>query len=196
MNKLKIKDLVSIGMFSALYFIFVLVGVILSMIILRQFNMALAPMGTALVAGLIFILLNKKVAKFGAITIIAAVLGIFFFLSGHFALSLIPALVFGFTADLIAKIGNYKNRLTNLLSYIVFSFSTIGPIAMMWYAKDAYVAKLIAKGKDLEYINRVMVEYSLENVIFYILGISICSFVGYFIGEFLFKKYFDKSGLI
>ncbi len=63
---------------------------------------------------------------------------------------------------MVAKSGHYKQKWTNLLSYIIFSFGNLGPIILMWFMRDAYEANLLAHGKSAEYIARVMLDFTWE----------------------------------
>lgn len=196
MKKLNIKDVIMIGVYSALYFVFVGIGTLIGVVILHSGNMLLAPVFTALIAGVVYFLLINKVSKFGAITSVGIVMALFFFLSGHYILSFLPSLIFGLSADYIAKVGKYENKYFNLLSYIIFSYGNLGPIILMWFAKDQYIARLIEKGKDMTYINNVMVEFSFTNVSYLAIGIFISAFIGGLFGQYLIKKHFKKAGLV
>lgn len=196
MKKLNMKDIITIGVYSALYFAFVGIGTLIGVVILHSGNMLLAPIVTALIAGTVYFLLVNKIQKFGAIFSIGIVMSVFFFLSGHYILSFFPSLLFGLLADLIAKIGEYQNKNLNLFSYIVFSYGNLGPIILMWFAKEQYIARLIEKGKDMTYINNVMVEFSLENVSHLAIGIFITALIGGLFGQYLISKHFKKAGMI
>lgn len=195
MQKLNMKDVITIGVYSALYFMFVGLGTLIGVVILHSGNMLLAPVVIALISGTVYFLLVDKVQKFGAIFSVGIVMSVFFFLSGHYILSFFPSLLFGLIADLIAKIGKYKNKGFNLFSYIIFSYGNLGPIILMWFAKEQYIARLIQKGKDMTYINNVMVEFSLKNVSHLVIGIFVTALVGGLFGQYLIKKHFKKAGM-
>ena len=60
------------------------------------------PALAALISGSVYMLLAAKLQKFGGITIMGLVMGLFFFVSGHFVLSFAANIVCGLLADLIA----------------------------------------------------------------------------------------------
>ena len=196
MNKLTVKDAMTIGVFGALYFLFVGLGTYVGVVVLHSGNMMLAPACTALFAGTVYLVLVAKVRKFGAITIVGVMMALFFLLSGHFLWSFIQNLLFGVAADWVAKLGGYRSRVTNLLSYIVFSFGNLGPILLMWVAKEAYIARLLEKGKDWTYINNVMVPFSAEQVFFLIGSVVVCGVIGGLFGHYMVRKHFEKAGLV
>ncbi|WP_155970174.1 MptD family putative ECF transporter S component [Streptococcus ruminantium] len=196
MNKLKVKDLMVTGAFSALYFICVGLGTLLSLVFDQTGNMMYAPAGAALLAGPVYMLLVAKVNKFGAISLVGAVMATFFFLSGYMTAAFLPSLTFGLLAELVAKCGHYKQRWSNLLSYIIFSFGNLGPIFLMWFMREAYEANLLARGKSAEYVARVMLDFTPTNVLWLSTTIVLTAVVGGLFGQYLLQRYFKQSGLV
>lgn len=109
-KKLTIPDLISIGVFTALYFVVVTIATFGSALLLPGFSNVLLPAVSALLSGCVYMLMVAKVQKFGGITVMGLVMGLFFFVSGHFVLSFAANVVCGIAADLIAKIGDYKKN--------------------------------------------------------------------------------------
>ena len=152
---LTIPDLITIGVFTALYFVLVAVATLFSSVALMGFGMILLPAVAALICGCVYMLLVAKVGKFGAISVMGIVVGLFLFVSGHFILSLAASIVFPVIADAIARAGDYRSKTGILASYVVFCYGLTGPILPLWFMKDAYVASLQARGKDSSYIDGV-----------------------------------------
>ncbi|KHD46333.1 MptD family putative ECF transporter S component [Streptococcus hongkongensis] len=196
MNSLKLKDIILTGAFSALYFICVGLGTLIGILFDKSGNMIYAPAFSALLGGTVYFLLATKIQKFGAITLLGAIMGFFYFLSGHFLAALLPALIFGVAADAIAYLGCYKKQSFNLLSYIIFSFVNTGPILLMWFVRDTYIQNLLARGKDMAYVNRVMVDLTLGNVSWFVFTVLLGAFLGGLFGLSLLKKHFLKSGIL
>ena len=164
-NKLMIQDLISIGVFTAIYFVLVTIATFATSAIIPGLSYVLIPAVSALISGCVYMLLVVKIQKFGAIRIMGLVMSIFFFSSGHFILSFVTNIVFAIIADLIGYISKYKNKAMILLSYIVFSYGLMGPVLPMWFLKDLYVSNLVARGKDAVYIERLF-EYILQNYVY------------------------------
>lgn len=196
MEKLTIKDLMNIGIFAALYFVCVGIGTLIGAFVMHSGHMFLAPVFAALISGTVYMVLVAKTKKFGAITLVGVLMATFFLLSGHFFFSFIPSLVCGVLADIIAKIKHYQSNTVNLISYIIFSFGNLGPIILMWVMEEAYVQRLIEKGKDATYIANVMVPFNTNTVLFYLVTISIAALIGGLFGQHLMKKHFVKAGMI
>lgn len=193
---MKTKDIITTGIYTALYFVFLCLGTLLSVLLAYSANMKYAPAFIALLAGTVYMLLIAKTKKFGCLILMSAVISVFFFMSGHFAFSFLPNLISGILADIIAKFGKYENKLYNLISYIIFSFGNLGPVIMMWVVRDAYIEHLVAIGKDTSYINEVMVNSDFSNVAWLSLTIIIGGLLGGLFGQYMLKKHFNKAGMV
>ncbi|MCQ9215735.1 MptD family putative ECF transporter S component [Streptococcus gallolyticus] len=193
---MKTKDIITTGIYTALYFVFLCLGTLLSVLLAYSANMKYAPAFIALLAGTVYMLLIAKTKKFGCLILMSAVISVFFFMSGLFAFSFLPNLICGILADIIAKFGKYENKLYNLISYIIFSFGNLGPVIMMWVVRDAYIEHLVAIGKDTSYINEVMVNFDFSNVAWLSLTIIIGGLLGGLFGQYMLKKHFNKAGMV
>ena len=150
-NKLTVPDLISVGVFTALYFVLVTVATFACALLPGVGNILL-PAVAALISGSVYMLPAAKLQKFGGITIMGLVMGLFFFVSGHFVLSFAANIICGVAADLVAAAGKYRSKKLLLASYVVFSYGLTGPILPLWFMKSAYIANLTARGKDAAYI--------------------------------------------
>ena len=121
-KKLTIPDLISVGVFTAIYFVLVTIATF-SCALLPGVGNILLPAVAALISGSVYMLLAAKLQKFGGITIMGLVMGLFFFVSGHFVLSFAANIICGVAADLVAAAGKYRSKKLLLASYVVFSFA-------------------------------------------------------------------------
>jgi energy-coupling factor transport system substrate-specific component len=195
-RKLSISDLITTGVFSAIYFILVTVATFGSAILIPGYSYVFLPAVAALLSGSVYMLLAAKVHKFGAITLMGVVMSLYFFISGHFVLSFVPNLVCGVAADLVAKWGNYKNKKHILLSYIVFSFGLTGPVLPMWFMQAQYIANLQARGKSEAYISAMFQHMTLPTFAVCVGAILVCGFLGGWFGQKMVKKHFEKAGIV
>ena len=210
-NKLTVPDLISVGVFTALYFVLVTVATFTCALLPGVGNIVL-PALAALISGSVYMLLAAKLQKFGGITIMGLVMGLFFFVSGHFVLSFAANIVCGLLADLIAARGKFRSEKLLLVSYVVFSYGLTGPILPLWFMKDAYVASLQARGKDAAYIDGVFANIntgtffiSMIAILFApinngsfvaaMAAILVCAVLGGLFGQRMMKKHFIKAGI-
>ena len=194
-NKLKVSDLISIGVYTAIYFILVTIATFASAMLPGLSNVFL-PALAALISGTVYMLMVAKVQMFGAISIMGIVMGIFFFVSGHFILSFAANVVFGVLADFVASKGNYKSKKLIMVSYILFSYGLTGPILPLWFMKDAYMANLEARGKSAEYIANVFNYITTGSFFICIISILVCAIIGGIFGMKMVKKHFVKAGIV
>lgn len=194
--RLSIPDLITIGVFTAVYFVLVAACTFVSTIAFAGFGSILLPALCALVSGCVYMLLVARLGKFGGITVMGLVMGLFFLLSGHFLLSFLANVVCAVGADLIAAIGRHRGRAGILVSYVVFSYGLTGPILPLWFMRDAYVASLEAKGKDAAYIDGVFAQVNAGSFWLAMGAILVCALIGGWFGQRMCAKHFAKAGVI
>lgn len=194
-NKLTVPDLISIGVFTALYFVLVTVATFTCALLPGVGNIVL-PALAALISGSVYMLLAAKLQKFGGITIMGLVMGLFFFVSGHFVLSFAANIVCGLLADLIAARGKFRSEKRLLVSYVVFSYGLTGPILPLWFMKDAYIANLTARGKDAAYIDTLFAPINNGSFVATMAAILVCAVLGGLFGQRMMKKHFEKAGIV
>ena len=91
-KKLDGKDLINIGIFTAIYFVVVFAVAMLGMI---PIFLVLLTVFVPLVGGIIFELFLTKVKKFGMITIMGLLLGIIMLLTGMEYVPIVTGTLFG-----------------------------------------------------------------------------------------------------
>lgn len=195
-KKIQIKDLVTIGVYTALYFIMVAISALLVIFIIPGYSYVFIPVISALLSGTIFMLMVAKVPRFGAITIMGSIMGIFFFIMGRFPGALFICIVIAFIADGIAYLMRYKNKKGLLLSYLIFSFSTIGPVIPMFIFPTVYINQLIEVGHDASYIEGAFNNISQNTLSVLIGGIIAAAIVGGLFGQKMMNKHFEKAGIV
>ena len=195
-NKLTVPDLISTGVFTALYFVLVAVATFSSVVIFPGFNNVALPAFCALISGSVYMLLVAKVQKFGAISIMGIVMGVFFMTSGHFIVSFAANIIMGIVADFVAKAGAYKSKKGILASYVIFSYGLFGPGLPMWFMKDAYIANLEARGKDASYISDLFANINQATFGIAVAATLICALIGGWFGQKMIKKHFVKAGIV
>ena len=105
-KKLKAKDLINVGIYTAIYIVFFfVVGMLNAIPVLYPFLYVLIP----LISGIPFMLFLTKTEKFGMVTIMSVICGVFWFFMGYTWTAIVGYVVFGLIADLVLKAGKYKN---------------------------------------------------------------------------------------
>ena len=128
-GKLEVSDLITIGVFAALYFVMGVHRHTGEHPVHRRLRLHLpAAAITALISGCVYMLLAARLGKFGGITVMGVIIGLFLFISGHFVLSFIASIVFPVAPTSSRAPAEYKSKALLLVSYVVFSYGLTGPI--------------------------------------------------------------------
>ena len=187
------RDLVTCGVFIALYFVFMMVG---SMLFAPNPVLTfLMPAGAALLTGPIYLLLVAKVPKHGPIIILGVVEGLIMFVTGMYWLWAVALVVLGVVADLIAGAGRFRNKNLNLVRFLVFSLNPMGSYLMLWIDPSGYTSYLAGKGTEQAYLD-TMVSTGAGWVLPGMIALTlVCALVSALVGRRLLKKQFEKAGV-
>jgi energy-coupling factor transport system substrate-specific component len=191
-SQLQAKDLINVGVFTAIYFvIFFSCGMLGYIPVL----FVLFPVFLPIVTGIPFMLFLTKVKKFGMVTIMALILGVIMFATGHTWVPLFTAAVCGFTADLIFKAGKYQSFNHTVLGCGVFGLWWLGAMLPMWIMRDSYFA-YIRDQMGEEYTNAVLAltpDWAAFALLFVAFGAGMG---GAFCGKALLQKHFRRAGIV
>ena len=188
MNRINVNQIKQVGAFTFLYFLAIGLGVLVGNLVDHQGNMFYAPAFSALFGGMIYRYYLEKIKGVGSIFIVGCVIGSFFLFSRHGAGAFIPALIAGSFAEMVALSGRFRSNLRNALSFVIFAFATTGPILMMWIQPSSYRASLLARGKSMDYIERVMVPSNIGTVSWFLLTLLLGALLGYLLGSLVYQK--------
>jgi energy-coupling factor transport system substrate-specific component len=195
-SRTPIKDLVSIGVYTAVYFIIAAISALLTVFIIPGYSYVFIPVVTALLAGTVFMLIAAKVPRFGAITIMGSIMGIFLFLMGRFPGALPTCIIFVLLADGIAFAFKYKSKIGLLFSYVVFSFNLVGPVLPMFLFPSLYIDQLVEQGRDASYIAGAFANISQYTFIVLVIALVVAAIIGGLFGQRMMKKHFEKAGIV
>jgi energy-coupling factor transport system substrate-specific component len=191
-DKLNVKDLINVGIFTAIYFV---VYFATGMIGYIPVLMLALPFLTPITGGIPFMLFMTRVKKFGMISITGIMVALLMFATGHGWPVLITGIIFPILADLIFKSGGYASWTKTLISYCVFSLWILGAMLPMWIMRDSYFATL-RDGYGDEYADVLMNIMSGEALAVLPLLAIAGALVGAFIGRGTLKKHFKRAGIV
>ncbi|HFE0822978.1 TPA: MptD family putative ECF transporter S component [Streptococcus agalactiae] len=193
-NKLQVKDLIMIGVFSALYFVLNMVGGMpFAMNPILTFYQ---PMGSAFLSGIIFMFLIAKAPKRGTITILAVIMCILRFATGmHWAMG-VGTLIAGIIAEIIAGSKSYKNKKMNMLSFGIFALGDIGTFIVYFINPESWSNAMIKKGTDISYIESMNAAAANWMIYVIVIGTFLVALLSAWIGMKLLKKQFEKAGIV
>lgn len=191
-SKLNSKDLINVGIFTALYFVvFFLVGMLGFVPILLIMLPIIAP----IITGIPFMLFITKVHKFGMITIMGTILGLVMFLTGHSWPPIIFGSICALLADLIMKSGNYQSFKHTAIGYGVFSIWIVSNMMPAWIMRESYFQTLASQYGE-EYASSVM-NLSSNWMLFILLAAAfVCGIIGAYFGRRVLNKHFVRAGIV
>lgn len=190
--KLSVKDLINVGLFSVIYFIMFTISGILGYI---PICVVILPLIAGILGGIPFVLFIIKEQKFGAVTLMGVIAGLFTFFVGQTWLSVVFGLVFGLLADLIMRSGQYKSWTKNMLGYSVFTLWTVGTMLPMWIMRETFFAGYRENGGTDAYINAVMKLTPNYMILVVIVLALVGGMLGACLGRSVLKKHFEKAGI-
>jgi energy-coupling factor transport system substrate-specific component len=183
-KKLQTQDLITVGVFTAIYFVlFFAVGMLGYVPIFY----VLLPFLLPIVCGIPFMLFLTKVKSFGMVTIMGTILGALMLLTGHTYMPLLAGFVFGLVADLIFLAGKYQSKRLSVLGYGVFSMWLLGMLVPFWVMKDSF-EKMMLDSMGVDYTLAVLELFDKISWAFPILAF-IGGIIGAFFGLVMLKKH-------
>lgn len=192
-KSLTIKDLVTTGIFSAIFLVFTMIGgIFFAPNPVLTFYM---PMGAALLCGPVYLLMIAKVQKRWSVTNLGIIMGIIWFVTGmHWAFSL-GYIGMGIIADLVAGAGDYRNKAVNLLSYMLMSLGGVYTYVVFFIDPQGWASTMLENGTEQSYIDTMSASAPSWLLAVIIIGtLAIAAFSGW-IGGKLMKKQFEKAGI-
>ena len=190
-KSLTIKDLVTTGIFSAIFLVFTMIGgIFFAPNPVLTFYM---PMGAALLCGPVYLLMIAKVQKRWSVTILGIIMGIIWFVTGmHWAFSL-GYIGMGMIADLVAGAEDYRNKAVNLLSYMLMSLGGVYTYVVFFIDPQGWANTMLENGTEQSYIDTMSASAPSWLLAVIIIGtLAIAAFSGW-IGGKLLKKQFEKA---
>ena len=185
MNRLQGKDLINIGIFTAIYFIVIFAAASIGFI---PIFIPLISVIVPLVGGIPMMLFFSKIKKFGMLTITGIIGGIFFYLIGYGWIGLLGWVLGGILSDVVLKIGGYQKFKATVLSYACFCLGIMGCPANLWFAGEAYWENIHTSMGD-QYANTL--QSLMPSWMLYV-GFALL-FVGGILGALLGHKNAEKT---
>lgn len=190
-ENLKIKDLVTIGVFTVIYFIVMFAVGMMGMI---PILFLVYPTVLGIVGGTIVMLFMAKVQKPWALFIFGILTPLIMFFMGHTYVLIVHAIIVMFIAEMIRKMGGYNSFKYNMFAYAIFNTWICGSLMQMLLAKEKYMELSMMMGE--EYVRAIEKLITYPHMVLVYLGAIIGGIIGAYIGKALLKKHFSKAGIV
>ena len=190
-KKLKGKDLINIGIFTAIYFVVILAFAMLGFI---PIFMPLMAVFDPLFGGIVFMLFLTKVKKPGMIFIMNILMGILMWLTGMSFYALVVGAVAGLIAELIYKSGDYRSSKKAVLTHAVFCIWVWSNFLPLFLQPEKYWSTRQQFGED--YINTLTNLMPIWMCPVLLVVCFVFGILGGLLGKAILKKHFAKAGIV
>lgn len=193
-EKLNSKDYITLGIYSAISFVIMLVAGITN---LSPYTYLLYPITYALFNGVIYLYIVTKIPKKGAIILMNIVPILYLACTGvQGIISAASILIFAVIAEII--VGSDRTNMKKIqLSYLVFTaWASIGGEYRFFLFSEGYFTEALKSGLDPAYVNTLRGFVDFKWWIGTILVTIVASFLGMKLGAAIVKKHLKKAGAL
>ena len=184
------KDLINIGIYAA---IFCVVMTAIAMLGFIPIMMPMLAVLCPLIGGIPMMLFYTKTKKFGMITIMTIIIGVFLMITGMGFWPALLSVPIGLAADFIAKSGEYASAKKSILSYATMCLVIFGNYIPLYTNIEGYFSTRQSFGQEyIDALTAVMQPWTAP-----LIFIACFAFgaLGAIIGQKLLKKHFEKAGI-
>ena len=187
---MKGKDLINVGIFTAIYFVIMFIVAMLGFI---PIFLPLLAVIVPILGGIPFMLFLTRVKRFGMIWIMSVIMGLMMMLTGMSWPPFVVSIVTGLLAELVYRSGNYKSAAKAVLTNAVFSLWVASNYLPLFFAAEKYWSTRQKFGQDyIDSVTRLMPKWMCP-VMF--AAAVVCGLIGGVLGRSLMKKHFEKAGI-
>ena len=194
-KKLTGRDFITIGIFSAIYFVLNLAAMITGIVPVLWL---LLPGVAGIVKGIPFMLMEAKVRKPGAVLIMGAITALLYYVTGQFTvLLLITFAIACVLSEVYRAITKYDSNFVHMtISFIIFCYGMLGSPLAIWVYRDSFLAQIQQNGMTAEYVETLSGLISTPMLIVLCISPIIGGLIGALIAKGLFRKHFKKAGVV
>lgn len=189
------KDIITVGIFSAIYFVINFAFMLLSG--LHPLFWILMPGLIAVFAGIPFLMMCTKVPKTGAVVLMGFITALIYFVTGQFTVVILIAFAVSCAlAEFIRVRSHYWSFRGNALAYVFFSLGMIGSPLPVWIMRDSFLAQISQQGMPEAYVS-TLAALTSPGMIVVLVGASIVgAILGILLAKGMFRKHFEKAGIL
>lgn len=192
---LKGRELITIGIFSAIYFVINFIFMLMSG--LHPMLWILMPGLIALFSGIPFMLMCAKVQKLGAVLLMGLITGLIYFATGQFTVVILVTFVLGCAlGELVRALSGFGSMKGNTLAFVCFSLGMTGSPLPIWIMRESFLAQIRAQGMPQSYVSVLEAVSSGKMLVVLFAAPVIGAVAGAFIAKRMFRKHFEKAGIV
>lgn len=189
------KDVITVGIFSAIYFVinfaFMLLGG------LHPLLWILMPGFIALFTGIPYLMMCAKVQKVGSVLLMGLITGLIYYVTGQFTVVILVSFVLACgLAEITRVITHYRSMAGNLVSFVLFSVGMAGSPLPIWLMREDFLRQITEQGMPADYVNTLAALSSNGMLIVLFLAPVVGAVIGGILARAMFRKHFEKAGLV
>ena len=189
------KDVITVGIFSAIYFVinfaFMLLGG------LHPLLWILMPGFIALFTGIPYLMMCAKVQKVGSVLLMGLITGLIYYVTGQFTVVIPVSFVLACgLAELIRGLTHYQSMAGNLVSFVLFSVGMVGSPLPIWLMREDFQQQITEQGMPADYVNTLAALSSPGMLVVLFLAPIVGAVIGGLLAKAMFRKHFEKAGLV
>ncbi|HEY0186637.1 MAG TPA: MptD family putative ECF transporter S component [Cellulomonas sp.] len=193
-DRLRGRDFINIGIFSAIYFVlnfvFMLAGGI------HPIMWILMPALIALTTGIPFLLMCVRVPKPGAVIVMGLITGIIYFATGMFTPLIIGMMAASCVVAEAVRWGTrYLSFAGNTAAFAVFSLGMCGSPLPLWVFRDSFLTQIADQGMSADYLASLEALSGTGTLVLMFAATIVLAVVGAVIAKKMFSKHLERAGL-
>ena len=192
-EKLRIKDLVTIGVFTVIYFVLFFVAGMVGIVPILYLAY---PTLAGIITGIVAMLFMAKVQKPWGLFLLGLICSLIVLAMGNTYIIVIHAVISMVIAELLRKKGEYKSFKNNMLSFAIFNTWICGFLMQILLAKDKVIELAETRGMGHDYIMKLITLLNFRSMILVYIGAIVGGILGAYIGKVFLKKHFEKAGIV
>ena len=189
------KDVITVGIFSAIYFVINFAFMLLSG--LHPILWVLMPGLIALFTGIPFLMMCAKVQKMGAVLLMGIITGLIYFATGQFTVVILVTFVIGCVlAELARFVSRYRSFRGNGVAFALFSLGMTGSPLPVWIMRDSFLAQISGQGMPADYVSTLEAVTAPAMIVVLFAAPVVGAVVGSLLAKGMFQKHFTKAGIV
>ena len=185
MEKLKIKDLVTIGVFTVIYFVLMFLSGMIGMVPILYLAY---PTVSGIITGIVIMLFMAKVQKPWGLFLLGLICNLIVIAMGNTYIIVIYAVISMVIAELLRKKGEYKSFKYNMISFAIFNAWIYGFLMQILLAKDKVIELAETIGMGYDYIMKLITLLNFHSIILVYIEAIVGGILGAYIGKVFLKK--------
>ena len=185
------KDVITVGIFSAIYFV-----INFAFMLLVGLH-PLMPGFIALFTGIPYLMMCAKVQKVGSVLLMGLITGLIYYVTGQFTVVILVSFVLACgLAEITRVITHYRSMAGNLVSFVLFSVGMVGSPLPIWLMREDFLRQITEQGMPADYVNTLAALSSNGMLIVLFLAPVVGAIIGGILARAMFRKHFEKAGLV